>query len=174
MLFTAAATGFKGSCRVSIAKRVSEYLGRENLDYDVVRHPRSQTSDASAELAHVSGDKLAKGVVLKDNRGYVLAIIPASHVLEVSAVGQRLRRPLEMASEAEITRLFPDCEAGAVPVVGSAYGLNSVVEECLIEAQDVYFEAGDHESLVHVQGKEFKRLIGSAPVGSFSHHKGLM
>jgi len=159
---------------VSIAKRVSEFLDREHLDYDIVRHPRSQTSESSAELAHVSGEKLAKGVVLKDNRGYVLAVIPASHVLEVSSVGQRLRRPLEMASEAEISRLFPDCAAGAVPVVGSAYGLTSVVEECLVGAQDIYFEAGDHESLVHVNGEEFKRLMGGAPVGSFSHHKGLM
>lgn len=157
---------------MSIASTVAEFLAREHIAYDIVRHPHSSTSDTTAELAHVSGEKLAKGVVLKDNRGYVLAILPAAHVLEVGAVGQRLRRPLEMASESEVTRLFPDCEAGAVPVLGAAYGLSSVVEECLMKAPDIYFEAGDHESLVHMDSSHFRHLVSGAPVGSFSHHKG--
>jgi Ala-tRNA(Pro) deacylase len=37
-------------------------------------------------------------------------------------------------------------------------------------SQDVYFEAGDHEALVHVTGEDFLRLMADAPRGEISHH----
>lgn len=110
--------------------------------------------------------------MLKDNRGYVLAIIPASHALETGTLGQTIQRPLVMASETEIARVFADCEVGAIPVLGRAYGLTTVVDHTLCSVDDLYFEAGDHEALIRITGGDFQRVMKDATIASFSHHKG--
>ena len=157
---------------MAVSKCVSDYLTREKLEYSVVHHPHSESSDMTAEAAHISGERLAKGVLLKDNRGYLLAVVPASHTLETGTLSQKIRRPMIMAAEPEIARLFPDCEVGAIPAIGKAYGLTTVVEHALCELPEIFFEAGDHETLIRVDGKNFKHLMDGAIFASFSHHKG--
>jgi len=157
---------------LTASKSITDFLARECADYSVIPHPHSESSDTTAEAAHVSGEKLAKGILLKDNRGYVLADIPASHSMETGTLGQKIQRPLVMASETEIARVFADCEVGAIPVLGNAYGLTTVVDDALCSLKEIYFEAGDHEALIKIDGEDFQRFMGDATFANFSHHKG--
>ena len=75
-----------------------------------------------------------------------------------------------MATEEEIERLFPDCAVGAVPPVAAAYGLKAIVDESMTEVPDIYFEGGDHTTLVHMSGPAFDRLMAEAPRAHFSTH----
>jgi Ala-tRNA(Pro) deacylase len=72
--------------------------------------------------------------------------------------------------EDELSGLFIDCEPGALPPLGEAYGVVAIVDQSLIGAQDVYFEGGDHCALVHVSGNDFLKLMGDAPRDRISHH----
>src|SRR5574340_717896 len=73
-----------------------------------------------------------------------------------------------MARETEMLDLFKDCAAGAVPALGAAYGIETIWDDSLQEQPDIYFEAGDHEQLVHLSGKQFLDLLGTARHGHFS------
>jgi Ala-tRNA(Pro) deacylase len=148
---------------MSIAASVQDYLDRERINYDVIAHDPTWDSVHTAQAAHVPYNWLAKSVVLEDEDGYVMAIIPASHRLDVRAVDRLLSRELALADETKLVSLFADCELGAVPPVGPAYGINMVVDGNLMKAPDVYFEGGDHSSLVHVSGQDFRRLIADSP-----------
>lgn len=153
---------------MSIAHTVKQYLDDHHIAYDLRRHQRTLTSLRSAETSLVAGDVMAKGVVLKCRDGYVLAVIPASRHVSWREVARWPDQPVGLASEEEIAWLFPDCDVGAVPAVGAAYGLGTVVDESLEEGNDVYFEAGDHESLIHVSGAEFQQLMAAVPHRRFA------
>lgn len=155
---------------MATALTLQQYLAQKGIAYEVVPHAPTLSSLRTAEACHVSADCLAKGVVLKDGGDYLLAVLPASHQLEMEVVEARLGRRLALAEEAELERLFPDCALGAVPPIGAAYGLESIVDEAISEMPDVYFEAGDHRTLVHMPGAAFDRLMDAAPHGRFSHH----
>lgn len=74
----------------------------------------------------------------------MLAVVPSTHHLALSELGEALqRRPLRLARENELGNLFPDCELGALPALGGAYGIPTIVERELDAQPDVYFEAGD-------------------------------
>ena len=153
---------------MGIAITVQQYLSDNGVTYDCVAHERTGRSIQSAESCHVPGDSLAKAVVLRRRDGYILAILPASRQLKLDEVGGWLRQPVGLASEEELVALFPDCEPGAVPPVAAAYGLRSLVDESLEAQPDVYFEAGDHCTLVHVSGAQFHKLMEKVPHGRFS------
>ena len=76
-----------------------------------------------------------------------------------------------MAAEEEIGRTFHDCEIGAVPPVGAAYGLPAVVDDSLVTESEIYLEGGDHTSLVRLSQEEFAELMQGAKAGSFSRHQ---
>ena len=71
-----------------------------------------------------------KPVVLHHEDGYILAVVPSTHRVEFDSLRDILGRRSCLATEAEIARLFGDCERGAVPPAGAAYGLPMHVDGC--------------------------------------------
>lgn len=147
---------------MTIAASVQKYLKREGISYELLGHARTTSSTRTAEAAHVPGAHLAKGTVLKDDEGYLIAVVPATRRVDLGAIHKTLDRPLGLATEDELEELFIDCEPGAVPPLGAAYGIKTILDDSLMEADDIYFEAGDHEGLVHVSGTDFRKLMAGA------------
>lgn len=157
---------------MTIPNRIQEYLEHVGVDYEVLPHPHTTNSSETAEQAHVPGDRLAKGVVLEDqDGGYLLAVLPASRRIDLGALHHQLRRRVGLATEREIAELFSDCEVGAVPPLGHAYGIDMIFDDSLAGQSDLFFESGDHADLIHVSRAGFDRLMAGARHGNFSHHR---
>jgi Ala-tRNA(Pro) deacylase len=154
---------------MSIAPSVARHLHRTGVKYDLIAHHHTSDSTHSAQAAHIPGEQLAKCVMLEDDRGYVMAVLPATRKVNLAALHRRLERDLELATESELAKLFADCQPGAIPPLGDAYGLAAIVDDSLVGKQDVYFESGDHCELVHVSGADFLRLMGNAPRDAISY-----
>lgn len=154
---------------MSIGRKLKDYLADARVDYDLVDHRRTETSSKTAQAAHVPGDRLAKGVLLHHDGGYVLAVVPSTHRVELDSLEQTFGRGLKLASELEIESLFDDCQLGAIPPAGAAYDVETVVDESLDLLPEVFFEGGDHHTLVHVTGDGFRRLMAEAQHARFSH-----
>ncbi len=155
---------------MAIASTLEKHLTDQGIGYELVAHPRTPSSTRTAQAAHVSGERVAKTVVLHDVDGYLLAVVPATHRVELEALQRLLDRRLNLATEEEIGRLFSDCDVGAVPPIGAAYGLEVVLDESLGGQTEICFEAGDHTSLVQVSAQDFETLMAAARRGRFSHH----
>jgi Ala-tRNA(Pro) deacylase len=158
---------------MGIAITLQRYLDGQNVAYDCVEHRRTSSAAQSAEICHVSTARLAKAVVLKRREGYILAIVPASRRVALDEVGSWLRQTIGLATEAEIASLFPDCEPGAVPPIAAAYGVRALVDESLEGQGDIYFEGGDHRTLVHVSGEHFHMIMEKVPHGRISSDLGI-
>ena len=151
---------------MSIAPILQRYLVAENVEYDVIRHDPTTSSARTAEACRISGDRLAKAIVLRRDAGYMLAVLPASYHLRLSDLQSQLGDRVEMATEAEIDPLFPDCAHGAVPPLG--YALPLVVDDSIEAQPEIYMEAGDHETLLHMSHAQFAQLMANARHGHFS------
>jgi len=153
---------------MSIAPTLQRYLIAENIQYDVIPHDPTMSSVRTAEACRISGDRLAKAIVLRRNAGYMLAVLPASHHLRLSDLRDQLGDNVEMAEETEIDPLFPDCTHGAAPPLGHCYALPLVVDDGIEAQPEIYMEAGDHETLLHMSHAQFARLMENARHGRFS------
>jgi Ala-tRNA(Pro) deacylase len=154
---------------MAVAQTVEDFLAKHAIDYELVSHPHTGSSHESAEAAHVSEDHIAKAVIVKDTDGYAMVVVPASHWVEIEHLRKELKRDFHLATEDELAALFGDCEAGAVPPLGPAYGIETFLDQALTSLANVYFEAGDHEKLVHTHGDDFRTLLGGVRHGYYSH-----
>ncbi|WP_179957482.1 aminoacyl-tRNA deacylase [Exilibacterium tricleocarpae] len=153
---------------MSLSPAVESYLSQSDIPFDVLEHPRSTTSMQTAHAAHVTPAQLAKAVVVRDQDRYMMCVLPASHILVMNWVDTDYKGHYRLATEDELAKLFPDCEAGAVPPLGQAYGLHVVWDNTLRHADEVYFEGGDHRHLIHIGHDEFMRLMEDADHATIS------
>ncbi|WP_227460518.1 aminoacyl-tRNA deacylase [Cupriavidus pauculus] len=154
---------------MAMAGTLAGRLSRMNSQFDIIRHPYSLSSMATAQAAHVPGNRLAKTVLLEDEAGYVAAVIPSSHHLQMAAICAQTGRQLVLAHEDEIREVFKDCDLGAIPPCATSYGMRTYVDVSLLEEPEIWFEAGDHMELVHMDREQFMNLMSDAERGRFSH-----
>ena len=69
--------------------------------------------------------------MLRRDGGYMMAILPASRHLHLSALKMQLGHKVDLASEEEVAKLFDDCERGAIPPVGECYGLDVIIDSSI-------------------------------------------
>jgi Ala-tRNA(Pro) deacylase len=155
---------------MGVAMTLKEYLESRQVAYEVIPHAHTPSAARSAEAAKVPGDQVAKSVLLGDEHSYVLAVIPASYRLEVGRLNQVTARNLEFITEDEIEAAFSDCERGAIPPLGQAYGIETILESDLVKQEAVYFESGDHKHLIKMDGRVFRELMEDVPRFHVSHH----
>jgi len=152
---------------MTMSTSVKAYLEERGISYELVSHPTTGSSHESAESAHVEESRIAKAVILTGEHGAVMVVIPGDRWVKVHAVGDILGRNLELADEHTAATFFPDCDPGAIPPLGPAYGMETLLDEDLTSRAFVYFESGDHRTLVKTSGEDFLVLVEGARRGHF-------
>jgi Ala-tRNA(Pro) deacylase len=140
---------------------VQEYLKEHQAAFQVIDHPQAFSAQRVAEALHVSGDWVAKSVILKAAHGfcYYLVVVPASSRVDLAKVREAMGLvDLEVATEEEVAGLCRDCEIGAMPPFGSQHGMETIVDESLSLADDIVFEANSHHRAIRMKYRDFYEL----------------
>ena len=154
---------------MTMAATVRAYLEARSVAYDVIDHPVTGSSHEIAQAAHVDEAHIAKAVILQDGSGLVMVVVPGNAWVKLSRVKQELGREMVLADEKLAARYFPDCELGAIPPLGPAYGMETLMEESLSSLGFVCFETGDHRTLARLTGDNFLRLLSGVRRGHVCH-----
>jgi Ala-tRNA(Pro) deacylase len=155
---------------MDIAPTLVNELLRHGVDYDVINHDYAHSTLHAAHLAHIPASKMVKPVILQDDQGYVMALVTANQHVKINELNLFLNRKLGLAIEAELNFVFADCDRGAIPPVGDAYGMTTVVDFKLDGCDDVYFESGNHRDLLHTSGGDFRKLLENSRHASICVH----
>jgi len=144
---------------MSISRTLNAYLDHERVHYDVLPHPEAFRALAIAQTLHTPGKEMAKVVIVKVQERFAMTVLPASWNVDL----RRLRtvfatHRVRLATEDEITGLFPDCELGAMPPFGNLYGLPVYVDQSLTEDEEIVFQAGTHSDAVRMRYWDFASL----------------
>jgi Ala-tRNA(Pro) deacylase len=153
---------------MGIAIGLARYLAERSVPYEVIEHPHTETALQSAQTSRIPPDRIAKAVVLKGGDGFMLAVLPASCHIQFGELRKALGRDMDFANEEQVETLFFDCELGAIPALGAAYGLKVIVDDSLISQPEIYLEGGDHTSLVHISKAVFQELFADARRAQFA------
>jgi Ala-tRNA(Pro) deacylase len=137
---------------------VTEFLERQGIPYEVVEHERTQTAAAEARAAGVPAADVAKTIVLRDEEGLRLAVIPASERLDMHKLKRALAsKGLRLVTEQEMADEFDEFEVGAVPPFGPMLDALELVDERLLEHDRILCSGGDHEHAVLVDPRDVVR-----------------
>ena len=126
----------------------------------MVSHPQAYTAYDVAPTLDVSGDLVAKVVVVKADQYFVMTVLSSPWRVDVKRLRDVLKaREVRLATEAEIANLFPECQVGTMPPFGNLYGMEVYVDQLLTEDESIVFEAGTHVGAIKLRYKDFADLV---------------
>ena len=142
------------------AERLREYLDSKQVKYVTISHSVAFTAQEIAASAHIPGKELAKTVMVKMDGKMAMAVLPASHRVDLSMLKNSVgATKVELANEREFKNLFPECEIGAMPPFGNLYDMEVYVSRSLAEDEAIAFNAGSHTELIQLSYRDFLGLI---------------
>lgn len=148
--------------------KLINYLDEHNKKYVVVKHSTAFTAQEVAASAHIPGKDMAKTVIVKVDGDMKMVVLPSTHNVDFDSIKEAVgANEVELATEQEFEKLFPDCELGAMPPFGHFYDMDTLVAESLTEDEEIAFNAGTHKELVKMNYSDFEELAqpNILPVG---------
>ncbi|MCL6271611.1 YbaK/EbsC family protein [Sansalvadorimonas sp. 2012CJ34-2] len=146
---------------MTISRHLKNFLSTHDAEYDVVAHPYTERALDTAHSACIPTKTMAKAVVLKDEGGLVMAVMPANNKLMLKQLNQSMDRHLKLVQEQTLKELFPDCQAGSIPAIGEPWGMMTACDDSLNDVTDIYFEGGNHRELIHMHRDQYQQLMTS-------------
>jgi Ala-tRNA(Pro) deacylase len=153
---------------MAIARSIGDFLRRERIPYTPIKHRAAYTAQREAANAHVSGRRWAKIVVCFADGEPIQAVLPADLMVDL----ERLRtlaeaQTLDLATEGQITELYPECEPGAMPPFGPLYGQRVFMDTSLVGEPEMVFNAGTHTDAVCMHYNDLAEIVRPI-IGAFA------
>lgn len=154
---------------MAISTRLNEYLQQNHIDFQKVYHHHTQDSMGNAKTSGIPSKMVAKAVLLLDHEGRkVMAVLPANKKINLTELNNRFHAEYHLIDEKDIYQLFTDCEKGAIPPIGCAYNITTIYDQQLDSLDNIYIEAGDHETLLRLDHSAFVALMKNAKHTEFN------
>ena len=146
-------------------KRVLSFLKENNVPFTISQHPKAYTAQRVAATAHIPGKILAKTIVVKIDGKMALAVLPANDRIAFAEFSRQLHtKKVELASEEEFRKAFPDCETGAMPPFGNLYEMDTYVASDLVQNKMIAFNACNHIDVIEMKFEDYNRIVSPVVV----------
>lgn len=152
---------------MTISKKLKNILDESGIDYKIEEHPAAFTSQEIAGAQHVPGKQVLKTVIVKSGDGaFHMAVVTANQLIDFDKF-EALSKTSDtsLASEDEMSELFPEYDLGAEPPFGNLYGLKVFADRSIEDNDTVYFNAGSHTELIKMKLSDYlnitKPIIGN-------------
>jgi len=151
--------------------RVKEFLDKQHVPYQSIRHPPVYTTQEVAAVTHIPGQEVAKTVLVWLDEELTMVVVPASVRVNLDMLREESgAHRIELASERDFRDIFPGCEVGAMPPFGNLYGLKVYVADTLSRDEEIAFNAGTHTEVIRIRYHDFERLVHPCVVGVTTLH----
>ncbi len=146
-------------------QKLRSVLEANHLAFTQTTHTAAFTAREVASVEHLPAREVAKTVVLFGDGGFHMIVIPANRLVDFQEVRLALGLShVRLATEEELSKLFPDCELGAMPPVGSIYDMPVYLDASLAAEPEIVFNAGTHREAIHMQTADYRRLVSPTVV----------
>ena len=145
---------------MAICSKLKAFLDEHEIRYVVIDHSPAYTAQEVARSAHVGGRMLVKTVMVNADGKHCMIAVAANQKIQLRKVEEALgARHVRLEKESEFTRLFSDCDPGAMPPFGNLYGMPVVVDPVVYLDAEIAFNGGNHTTVVKMSFADFERLV---------------
>ena len=143
------------------AADVTRLLDDAGAEYELLHHAHTERAVAEAEALGLEPADVAKTLIARTPGGMLRALVPASERIDMRKLREAVggaKDEVQLASEEDMARDYPEFPLGAVPPVGGARNDPVIVDRKLVEREWLVFEAGSHDDSIRVRTDDFLRI----------------
>jgi Ala-tRNA(Pro) deacylase len=137
---------------------VTAFLDGSGVGYEVLEHEQTFSAREDARVSGVSPDDEAKGVLLRVEDGYCLAVIPASRQLDLRKVREIVGGGARLATEREMAADYDQFDVGALPPFGPMLSAKEIFDRRLLDHDKIVSAGGDHRHSIRIDPNELVQV----------------
>lgn len=152
-----------------IIKKLANYLKSEKIKYEELKHKTVYTAHDKAKTLRVPEKIIAKTLVLKADKNFVLVLIPANKNLDKAKFkktvndwkkkkGQKLAKKIDFVTEVWIKNNLKGIKIGAIPPFGKLWQLPAFLDKTLLKEKEIILNGGNYNFSVKVKTKDLGKL----------------
>lgn len=147
------------------------YLNAHGIRYAHTTHSPAYTAEEVAAAEHIPAHRIAKTVVFRNTDGYAMVVVPADSYVDPEQLRTAMGvSSIRKADERELYLLFQNAELGAMPPLGTLFGMPVYLDREVANQEFIAFNAGTHRDVIHMRVADFQDLVRPV-IGDFCQPK---
>lgn len=141
-----------------IPKKILSYLDKNKVKYDVLKHKTVYTTFDLAATLGEEMKKIAKTLLVKADKKYILVVLPAHYRVDLNKVKKLLKSAkAELAPEKVMEKLF-HVKPGAITPFGGLHKIETYVDKALLKTEKAIVNAGSFTESLRLKMKDLHKL----------------
>ena len=177
-----------------ISKKLEKFLDEKGLKHEIFEHKTTYTAfdtAATTAKAKIKPSEIVKALVVKADKEYLLALVPANKALDLARLKKVLNKQLmqekkkiekedpkmakrmkaykkiELAKESWMKKNIPG-KVGAVPPFSELTKLKIFVDGSLLRQKKMYLGTGEYELSIETTPAQYQKLEVGLVKGAFA------
>lgn len=133
-------------------------LQQAGMSYRYLSHEPVTTSEESARVRGGKIEQGAKALVMQADQEFIMVVVPGHLRADLEAVKKQLAaKKVAMASKDSV-QAKTGLEVGAIPPLGSVFGMKTYLDSRLSENEEIAFNVGRHDRSIVMRYDDYLRL----------------
>lgn len=138
---------------------IQNMLDEAGIQYELLEHEPVHTSEEAARVRGMSEETGAKSLLLRTDRGFILAVIQGNQRLDIKKLMQHIgtsKKP-RFARPEEVEEQM-GCQVGACYPLGNLVGLRTIIDKRMQQQPVMSFNPGVHEATIKLAMNDYERV----------------
>lgn len=141
-----------------IPARILSHLKKNKIKHEVLKHKTVYTAYDLANTLAKKLNEIAKTLVVKVDKKYVLVVLPAHLRLDLAKLKKVMKaKSAELAPEKVMEKVFK-VKPGAVTPFGSLHKVEVLLDKALLKTQKAIISAGSFTESLRLKVKDLHKL----------------
>lgn len=141
-----------------ISKKILNYLEKNKIKYEIVPHKTVYTAYDLAQTLKKKMSEIAKTVIIKADKDYFLAVIPADRQIDFKKVKKILKAKKVTLAPERIMKSYFKVKLGAITSFGQLHKCSVIMDKNLLKTKKALFSGGDFNNSLLLSTKAFVKL----------------
>ena len=117
---------------MAIAAKLKKYLDSNKVKYKALKHKLAYTAQEIAAAQEVPGKQVVKSVLVKAGDKFVLAVLPAIHLIDAKKLKTVLKcKSIKIATEKDIEKVIPVIPSPSLKMIPVEPNLKTISDRLL-------------------------------------------
>jgi prolyl-tRNA editing enzyme YbaK/EbsC (Cys-tRNA(Pro) deacylase) len=160
-----------------ISKKILDYLDKNKYKYEIIKHRTTYTAWDTAQTEKVKPQEVAKALVLKTDKDWIVAVLSSSRNLDKKELLKLIKKDkeksvkkIDFAEEKWMKNSMPIGKLGAIPPFRELLKKDIYFDKLLLKSKKFYVSSGEYDSSIRISISQY--IKAEKPIlGKFSVKK---
>jgi Ala-tRNA(Pro) deacylase len=139
--------------------KITKFLDEAKVKYNLFEHKIVYTAHDLAQTTKKKINDIAKVVLIKADKDFVLIVLPAGKYIDFSGIKKALKaKKVSLASEKDITK-YLKTKIGLIHPFGNLYKMRTLLDKSMAKTKKMMASAGSYTESLEIGLKDFEKLV---------------